>query len=106
MRRWRPVAPFLLIALVILFCSSAQAAGSRGGSVEDQQITLAVYSALGKEFQAQTGDNAEFVVKTFHGDVILGGAANEPETVKRAVEIVRRVPGVQSVENRMSLRQY
>ncbi|OGR34518.1 MAG: hypothetical protein A2051_08175 [Desulfovibrionales bacterium GWA2_65_9] len=95
-----------LIAVPMLFSSLARAAGSRSGSAEDREITTNVYFALDKEFKAQTGDNTEFVVKTFNGEVTLDGAANEQESINRAVEIARRISGVKSVENRMAVRMY
>ncbi len=106
MKRRLSVVSVVLIVVLMLFSSAACAAGARSGSVEDHEITTNVYFALDKEFKAQTGDNTEFVVKTFNGEVTLGGAANEQESINRAVEIARRVSGVKSVENRMAIRLY
>lgn len=89
----------LFLAVVALaFLATRGRPAAHGG---DAAITAAVNAALGKEFPFST---TQIDVKTFDGVVILGGSTREYEQAQRAVEIARRVPGVKSVENRMSVR--
>ena len=95
---------FFLGVLLVFSCALAQAAGARNVSAEDHDLTLRVYSALNREFNGQPGDSVEIIVKTFQGEVTLTGEANEVESITKAGEIARRVSGVKSVTNRMSIR--
>lgn len=85
-----------LIALAILVARLRPAA--RGA---DLALTAAVNEAFAKEF---VHSNIQIDVKTFDGVVILGGFTHEFDQSKRAVEIARGIPGVKSVDNRMSIR--
>lgn len=89
---------FLLFAAVVALAFLASRLRPAGKSA-DRAITAAVNAALLKEEPLGT---LRIDVKTFEGKVILGGTAREYEQVKRAVEIARAIPGVQSVESRIS----
>lgn len=67
----------------------------------DTAITAAINEALAREFPL---GKADIDVKTFDGVVILGGHTREYDQIKRVVEIASAIPGVQSVDNRMSVR--
>jgi hyperosmotically inducible protein len=90
-------AMFLLIVLLaVLLCFTRP---KRKGP--DVEINATVIRLLAREFVAC---NVHIDVKTFDGVVILGGQVREFDQAKRAVEIARRVNGVKSVDNRMSVR--
>ena len=104
MNRRTTLVSLLVCALLLFFLTAAQAAGARGVSAGDHELTMQVYAALNREFNGLPGDSVEVIVKTFQGEVTLTGAANEVENIAKAGEIARRVSGVKSVANRMSVR--
>jgi len=89
----------LFLALVAAAFLAARLRPARRGG--DAEISAAVNAALAREFPFGT---IQIDVKTFDGVVILGGFTREFEQTRRAVEIARAVPGVKSVDNRMSIR--
>ncbi len=87
---------FLLVAMLMLSASFAQAAGP---SAEDRQLTKDVYAALKDGFKPDLAHSPQLVVKTFKGAVVLEGAADDENTAKMAAGIASRVKGVKTVQN-------
>lgn len=98
---------FLFLAVIVLAVFAARARQGRSGSARGADAALtaavnaAITAALAQEFPLS---NVQVDVKTFGGVVILGGYTHEQEQRKRAVEIARAIPGVTSVDNRISVR--
>ena len=69
-------------------------------SVNDAAITAAVNSALAKDDELSA---LRIDVDTVDGHVVLAGSAPNPDARRRASFIARGVPGVKSVDNRLSL---
>ncbi|MBU1041054.1 MAG: BON domain-containing protein [Proteobacteria bacterium] len=67
----------------------------------DLAITAAVNSAILGDFRFSS---SQIDVKTFDGVVILGGFTREHELMQQAVELASAIPGVKSVDNRISIR--
>lgn len=67
----------------------------------DLAITAAVNAAILGDFRFST---SQVDVKTFDGVVILGGFTREHELMKQAVALASTIPGVKSVDNRISIR--
>lgn len=67
----------------------------------DVAITAAINSAILGDLQFST---CQIDVKTFDGVVILGGFTHDFGQRKRAEELASEVPGVKSVDNRISIR--
>jgi len=87
---------FVAVVALAILASRLRPAAKSG----DRAITAAINAALLKEFPF---GNIKIDVKTFGGAVILGGTAREYEHVRRTVEIARGIPGVLSVESRVSI---
>lgn len=92
-------ALFLLATLVVV--GAALSRLRPRGNAADLAITRAVNDALAREFAPGT---AHIDVKTFDGVVVLGGTVREFAQLERAVEIAGKVPGVKSVDRRVSVR--
>ncbi len=88
---------FIVLVVLAIIIARSRAPAKAG----DLALTRAVNAALAREFQLS---NVQVDVKTFDGVVILGGFTHEYAQVRRAVEIVGGIQGVQSVENRISIR--
>jgi len=88
---------FLALVLVAVILTRLRPHAQEG----DLAITAAVNTAIAKEFPFS---NIQVDVKTFDGVVVLGGFTREFEQSKRIVEIARGVPGVKTVDNRISIR--
>ncbi len=67
----------------------------------DLAITAAINSAILGDFRFRT---TQIDVKTFDGVVILGGFTREHEQMTQAVALASAIPGVKSVDNRISIR--
>lgn len=93
----------LFLAMVALAVLLARLRPPRRGA--DAEITAAVNAALATALAREYPlANLQVDVKTFDGVVILGGFVREFAQARRAVEIAGGVPGVKSVDNRMSIR--
>jgi osmotically-inducible protein OsmY len=67
----------------------------------DLAITAAINSAILKDFRFNT---SQIDVKTFDGVVILAGFTREHEQMQQAVALASAIPGVKSVDNRITVR--
>ncbi len=92
---------FLAIAALAFVAARLRPARSGGDAEITAAVNAALATALSREYPLAT---LQVDVKTFDGVVILGGFVREYEQVKRVVEIARGIPGVKSVDNRVSIR--
>lgn len=77
-------------------------AANAGDKIDDAAITAKVKTAL----VAEPGLKAlQIDVDTADGVVMLSGAVDSPSVIDRATQVVQAVPGVKSVDNRLTVRQ-
>lgn len=77
-------------------------AANAGDKIDDAAITAKVKTAL----VAEPGLKAlQIDVDTADGVVMLSGAVDSPSSIDRATQVVQAVPGVKSVDNRLTVRQ-
>jgi len=88
---------FLAVVAVAVVLTRLRPARNDG----DLAITAAINSAILGDFRFST---SQIDVKTFDGVVILGGFTREQEQMQQAVALASAVPGVKSVDNRISIR--
>jgi len=93
----------ILIVLTAFFlgCASTAKHEGTGEYIDDTVITTKVKAAILDEPSLQS---AEINVETFKGVVQLSGFVNSRADINKAVEVTRRVSGVQSVKNSMRLK--
>lgn len=109
MRYYRRVAMFLIILLVAMLLlegcfnvatSGAQAVYNRhslGRNLKDQYITMQANKAINVKTSAFS--DANIVVATMNGEVLIAGQTPEAWQKQKVEEIVRQIPDVQSVYN-------
>ena len=90
-----------LLATAISGCAPTPKSESTGGYIDDTVITTKVKSELLRDEDVHSRD---IHVDTYKGRVQLSGFAGSWEAAHRAVEIARRVPGVRSVEDHISIK--
>ena len=88
----------LFLALTLLGCASGRPAGER---VSDQWIETKVKTALVADPDVG-GTSIEVEVR--NGQVSLAGFVKSRDAARRAVDIARRVDGVTSVQDKLSVR--
>jgi osmotically-inducible protein OsmY len=95
-------AIFSAIALAtILGCASTPTREGAGEYVDDTVITTKVKAAV---FAEPTLKSAEINVETFKGVVQLSGFVSSEADTQKAVEVARKVKGVESVKNDMRIK--
>ena len=72
-----------------------------GQVLDDSVITTKVKSAI---FEEPTLKVFQINVKTYQGKVLLSGFVDSQQTVQKAGEVARAVPGVVSVENSLVVK--
>ena len=82
--------------------SVKQGAESVGNKVDDEIVTAKVKSALLTDPAIKSFD---ITVETHKGEVQLSGFVDNALQVDRAIEITRGIVGVQSVSNKLTLKQ-
>jgi len=90
---------FLFLAVVVVAVVLTRLRPARKDS--DLAITAAINSAILGDFRFNT---SQIDVKTFDGVVILGGFTREHEQMTQVVALASAIPGVKSVDNRISVR--
>src|SRR5258705_897695 len=91
-----------LLAFVVVGCASSRTHQAPGEYVDDSVVTSRVKTRL-IEDQALKG--FQIGVETFRGDVLLSGYVDNPDQIKRAVELAKSVPGVKSVKNSLVVKK-
>jgi hyperosmotically inducible periplasmic protein len=84
------------IALFASGCNAIKGKETAGQSVDDATIATRAKAALVKD---STVSATDFNIDVFKGNVTLTGVAKSSEEVTRAIEDIKRVPGVNSVKN-------
>jgi len=72
-----------------------------GTEIDDSVVTAKVKSAL---LADEIVRSLEFKVETRKGEVQLSGFAANQVQIDRAIEVTRGVPGVKTIDNKMSLK--
>lgn len=72
-----------------------------GQVLDDSVITTRVKSAI---FEEPTLKVFQINVKTYQGTVLLSGFVDSAQTVQKAGEVARAVPGVVAVENSLVVK--
>lgn len=100
MKQSKIFTAFLSIILLTIFlgCASTPKKEGTGEYLDDTVITTKVKTAI---LQEPSLKSAEINVETFKGVVQLSGFVNSPADINKAVEVARRVEGVNSVKNDM-----
>jgi osmotically-inducible protein OsmY len=90
-------------ALVITSgCAGDRYHQSTGEHIDDKAISMRVKSALGDDTQYKF---PMVEVKTFKGTAQLSGFVNTRDQKSRAGDIAKRVEGVHSVENNITVKE-
>ena len=92
-------ASFMILAMVA--CAPTAKKEGTGEYIDDSVITTKVKAALVADPDVKA---TEVKVKTFKGVVQLSGFVSSPEAARKAVEIARKVDGVQEVKNDMEIK--
>lgn len=82
-------------------CASTPTRQSTGEFIDDATITAKVKAELLKD---PVVEGMQVNVDTFKGTVQLNGFVDTPEQKSRAEQIARTVAGVQSVQNKLSVK--
>lgn len=77
------------------------ASATIGTAIDDSVVTTKVKSALLNDPDVKSID---FKVETRKGEVLLSGFAANQSQIDRALAVTKAVPGVNSVDNRVSLK--
>ena len=93
---WLALAAFLGATTA---CAPTATHRGTGETIDDAGITARVKTAL---VQARGIDATAINVNTYRGEVQLSGFVDKPESIERAVEIARAVPGVRGVTNSLT----
>jgi hyperosmotically inducible periplasmic protein len=72
-----------------------------GAEIDDSIVTARVAAALLAEFSARSYG---YKIETRKGEVQLSGFADSQADIERAVQVVRAVPGVKNVDNKVSVK--
>ncbi len=95
------ILPFILFIVLTASCSSSNNSESTGEYFDDSFITAKAKTEIFKE---STLKSSEINVETFKGVVQLSGFVNSKGDIDKAVNIVRKIKGVKSVDNKMQLK--
>ena len=81
--------------------SASAASATIGTAIDDSVVTTKVKAALLNDPDVKSID---FKVETRKGEVLLSGFAANQSQIDRAVAVAQAVPGVNSVDNKVSLK--
>ena len=84
------------VAVVLSGCNAIRGKETAGQSVDDATLATRAKAALVKDSTVSASD---FNIDVYKGDVTLTGVAKTQDEVGRAIDDIRRVPGVKSVKN-------
>jgi osmotically-inducible protein OsmY len=90
-----------ILVTMLLGCASTPTREGTGEYVDDTLITTKVKAAV---FAEPTLKSAEINVETFKGVVQLSGFVGSEADTQKAVEVTRKVKGVESVKNDMRIK--
>jgi osmotically-inducible protein OsmY len=89
------------IFATLLGCASTPTREGTGEYVDDTVITTKVKAAI---FAEPTLKSTEINVETFKGAVQLSGFVRSEADTQKAVEVTRKIKGVESVKNDMRVK--
>ncbi len=92
----------MLMMSLIIGCASTPTQEGTGEFVDDSVITSKVKTAVLEESTLKSV--GEIHVETFKGIVRLSGSVSSQAKIDKAVELARKVGGVKSVTNDMTLK--
>ncbi|MGA8863935.1 MAG: BON domain-containing protein [Gallionella sp.] len=93
---------FMALALLsTLGCASTSSQESTGQYLDDSVITTKVKAAI---FNEPGLKSVNISVKTVKGVVVLSGVVDSRSEISKAVEVARRVEGVQSVKEELKTK--
>src|SRR5215468_4742954 len=84
------------VALAVTGCNAIKGKETAGQSVDDATIATRAKAALVKDSTVSASD---FNIDVYKGNVTLTGVAKSRDEVSRAIDDIKRVPGVKSVKN-------
>jgi hyperosmotically inducible protein len=84
------------VALLATGCNLIKGKETAGQSVDDATIATRAKAALVKDATVSATD---FNIDVYKGNVTLTGVAKNSDEVVRAIDDIKRVPGVVSVKN-------
>ena len=84
------------VALLVTGCNLIKGKETTGQAVDDATISTRAKTALVKDATVSASD---FNIDVYKGNVTLTGVAKNPDEVSRAIDDIKRVPGVVSVKN-------
>ncbi|MGV0211216.1 BON domain-containing protein [Serratia marcescens] len=90
-----------VVAVAVSACAPTAKSEGTGGYIDDTVITTKVKSALLADKNIKS---REISVETFKGRVQLSGFVTSSDDANRAVQVIRGVAGVKSVENVMQIK--
>jgi hyperosmotically inducible protein len=96
MRSSMKIVTVTAVALLATGCNVMKGKETAGQGVDDATIATRAKAALVKD---NTVSAADFNIDVYKGNVTLTGVAKNTDEVKRAVDDIKRVPGVVSVKN-------
>ncbi|HNP61951.1 MAG TPA: BON domain-containing protein [Nitrospirales bacterium] len=91
----------LFFVFLAVGCAGGPQKESFGEHIDDSVITTKVKTALLSDPEVSGTD---INVTTFKGRVQLNGLVNDAQQIDQAVQLARRVGGVQAVENNLSIK--
>src|SRR5690349_5312797 len=83
-------------ALLMVGCNAIKGKETAGQSLDDATIATRAKAALVKDSTVSASD---FNIDVYKGNVTLTGVAKSSDEVTRAIDDIKRVPGVTSVKN-------
>jgi hyperosmotically inducible periplasmic protein len=84
------------VALLVTGCNAIKGKETAGQSVDDATIATRAKAALVKDSTVSASD---FNIDVYKGHVTVTGVAKSRDEVTRAIDDIKRVPGVQSVKD-------
>ena len=96
MRSSMKIVTVAAVTLLATGCNVMKGKETAGQGVDDATIATRAKAALVKDDTVSAGD---FNIDVYKGNVTLTGVAKNPDEVKRAIDDIKRVPGVVSVKN-------
>jgi hyperosmotically inducible protein len=84
------------VTLLATGCNMIKGKETAGQSVDDATVATRAKAALVKD---DTVSASDFNIDVYKGNVTLTGVAKNPDEVRRAIDDIKRVPGVVSVKN-------
>ena len=101
---FQKTAAAAFVAAALLFnagCSRGENDRTAGQSVDDAAVTAKVKAAYAQDSSVSAID---VKVTTYRGTVQLSGWVNTAEQKARAEELAKGIPGVKTVENKITLK--